>query len=251
MFETFCLRLAVGLVMALLVLPPRVVNPRFYRIQLLIVLGLSVAAGMSVWGTAPDLFWLALGLGVGGSLVGYLTWSAEGMGAGRLYLIGVAATLSIALVGARTDPIATTASAWLALIEESTAVLLLGLATTAMLMGHWYLIAPTMSLQPLMQLLAGLFLAIGLRVLTALAELVYWAGASSRFDQLTWLWLALRWGVGFVGPLVLSWMAWQAARIRSTQSATGILYVVVIFCFMGELTDQLLQGHLRARAGDL
>ena len=51
---------------------------------------------------------------------------------------------------------------------------------------------------------------------------------------------AVRWGLGFVGPLVLGWMAWETARIRSTQSATGILYVVVIFCFLGELTSQLL-----------
>jgi hypothetical protein len=54
------------------------------------------------------------------------------------------------------------------------------------------------------------------------------------------LWLPLRWGLGFVLPLVFGWMAWQSARIRSTQSATGILYVVVIFCFLGELTGQLL-----------
>ena len=40
--------------------------------------------------------------------------------------------------------------------------------------------------------------------------------------------------------LILGALAWQAAKIRSTQSATGILYVVVIFCFLGELTSQLL-----------
>jgi len=50
----------------------------------------------------------------------------------------------------------------------------------------------------------------------------------------------VRWGLGFVAPLVLGVMAWQTARIRSTQSATGLLYVVVIFCFLGELTGQLL-----------
>ncbi len=54
--------------------------------------------------------------------------------------------------------------------------------------------------------------------------------------------LLVRWGVGFVGVLGLTWMAWQTARIRSTQSATGILYVVVIFCFLGELMSQLLAG---------
>jgi hypothetical protein len=48
--------------------------------------------------------------------------------------------------------------------------------------------------------------------------------------------------LGFVGPLVFGWMAWQSARIRSTQSATGILYVVVIFCFLGELTGQLMHS---------
>jgi hypothetical protein len=38
-------------------------------------------------------------------------------------------------------------------------------------------------------------------------------------------------------------MAWQAAKIRSTQSATGILYVVVIFCIVGELTSQILSRN--------
>ena len=51
----------------------------------------------------------------------------------------------------------------------------------------------------------------------------------------------MRWLVGLAAPAVLCWMAWQTARIRSTQSATGILYVVVIFCFLGELLGQLLR----------
>jgi hypothetical protein len=55
-----------------------------------------------------------------------------------------------------------------------------------------------------------------------------------------WFLLLVRWGLGIVAPVVLGWMAWETARIRSTQSATGILYVVVIVCFLGELTSQLL-----------
>jgi hypothetical protein len=54
-------------------------------------------------------------------------------------------------------------------------------------------------------------------------------------------WLLLRWGLGLIGPLILCVLAWQTAKIRSTQSATGLLYVVVIFCFLGELTGQLLR----------
>jgi hypothetical protein len=38
-------------------------------------------------------------------------------------------------------------------------------------------------------------------------------------------------------------MAWKTATIRSTQSATGILYVVVILTFLGELIGQVLLGN--------
>ena len=55
----------------------------------------------------------------------------------------------------------------------------------------------------------------------------------------------MRWLLGLIAPLVLGWMAWETARIRSTQSATGILYVVVIVCFLGELMSQLLRGKDR------
>jgi hypothetical protein len=75
------------------------------------------------------------------------------------------------------------------------------------------------------------------------AALAGWTGrpplASLTNDVL--LWLPVRWALGFLGPLALNGLAWQTARIRSTQSATGILYVVVIFCFLGELTSQLLR----------
>ena len=49
------------------------------------------------------------------------------------------------------------------------------------------------------------------------------------------LWLPLRWGLGFVAPLVLGIMAWQTAKIRSTQSATGILYVDFFTVVVGEV----------------
>jgi hypothetical protein len=52
--------------------------------------------------------------------------------------------------------------------------------------------------------------------------------------------------LGIVLPFILAGMAWESARIRATQSATGILYVVVIFCFVGELMSLLLNqwSHL-------
>jgi hypothetical protein len=111
-----------------------------------------------------------------------------------------------------------------------------------MLMGHSYLIAPAMSLTPLLRLLAGVFIATTLRLAVAGVSLWSWTAGHSlvNLEDETVLWLPVRWALGLLGPLLLGWMAWQAARIRSTQSATGILYVVVILSFLGELTSLVL-----------
>src|SRR5262249_29320014 len=114
----------------------------------------------------------------------------------------------------------------------------------AMLMGHNYLVAPSMSLVPLYRLLGALAVALVLRLVVEGYALGSWTSEHSLANLTpdATLWLPVRWGVGLVAPAVLCWMAWPTARSRSTQSATGILYVVVIFCFLGELTGQLLRG---------
>lgn len=134
-----------------------------------------------------------------------------------------------------------TAPLWLA-ADGLTASAVLGVALTAMLMGHSYLIAPAMSLAPLRRLLLGLFVALVLRLGFAAVGLWCWtgAGASATLKEVTLLWLPFRWGLGLLLPLLLGVMAWHTARLRNTQSATGILYIVVVFCFLGELTAQLL-----------
>ena len=128
------------------------------------------------------------------------------------------------------------------------AAAVLGAVMTAMLLGHFYLIAPGMSLAPLRRLLAALTAAVVARMALAGLSLYAWTAEHSltNLSDVTVLWLPVRWGIGFIGPLVLAWMAWQTARIRSTQSATGILYVAVIFCFLGELTGQLLLSNTGA-----
>jgi hypothetical protein len=149
------------------------------------------------------------------------------------------------------------------LADAFTSAALLGFAMTAMLLGHSYLIAPSMSMRPLLRVLSGL--AIALLARGVLAAWTFWwmvgggrsvQGGVEPFtlhpspftlhhylanlnDEVSLL-LPVRWGVGLLLPLGLTLMAWQSARIRSTQSATGILYVVVIFSFIGELVDLIL-----------
>ena len=50
---------------------------------------------------------------------------------------------------------------------------------------------------------------------------------------------------GLAGPLSLVWFIWKTVEIRSTQSATGILYVQLFLVMSGEL----LAKYLRVAAG--
>lgn len=248
MLATFSLRLACGLIASLLLLSPRQVNPRYYRTQFLVSLALTALAALvfsNGFGTAG--LWIAVGAALLGSLLGALSWSLQGAPAGRILIVLTAAAALAAMVQAPevaasyADEEVRPAPAW-GLANDVTSAAVLGTALGAMLLGHFYLIAPGMSLTPLMRLLAVFFAAILVRIAVASAGLFFWTRDNSlaNLDMTVALWLVVRWSVGFVGPLVLGWMARESAKIRSTQSATGILYVVVIFCFLGELTGLVL-----------
>jgi hypothetical protein len=253
MLAIFCLRLACGLVVSLGLFSAHQVNPRFYRTHFLAALGLTAGAAVAGRGMAGTWWW-GTGAVLGLAFLGSLVWSLQGAPAGRLLIgltaVSLAVTLALAAQArfvemTAASPEAAPVPALGLVADEMTSAALLGIATTAMLMGHSYLIAPAMSLTPLLRLLAALVIAIVLRMGLAAAGLWSWTQqhALVNLESATVLWLPLRWGVGLAAPLVLCWMAWESARIRSTQSATGILYVVVIFCFLGELTSQLLYSN--------
>ncbi len=244
-FSAFALRLAFGMTACLLLLPRGVVNARYYRIQFLIVLALTGAAGTLTHGWNPFLatFWGFWGAAMVLALIGSLVWSLDNKSVAEVGRVVAVATI-ITLAGAlgcldASDP-ATAASPFHTLLADVTSAAVLGTALSAMLMGHSYLVAPTMSIRPLMILIAALAMAVAARA--AVDGVWLWTARRSlgNLDNEMILMLLVRWAVGFAGVFALTWMTWRTARIRSTQSATGILYVVVIFCFLGELTGQLL-----------
>ncbi len=240
---------------SLLLLSSREVNPRFFRTHYLVALGLLAVAAMAApFGeTLPMIAFLfglrAVILPMAAILccLGSFSWSIEGNPGSRIIGIACAVLLIMALGFRAATSVKQQQSADFAIMlaGELTSAALLGTAVTAMLLGHSYLIAPGMSLSPLMGLLTALFVATGLRMVLAGWGLWSWTASHSlvNWEDETVLWLPVRWGLGFGGPLVLGWMARSAARIRSTQSATGILYVVVVFSILGELTSQLLAAN--------
>jgi hypothetical protein len=184
------------------------------------------------------------------ALAGSLSWSLEQAPLGIAFIVLTTALLAGAIVSAEhteqefaSSPGVIPMTIGWRLAGDFASAALLGAATSAMLMGHSYLIAPAMSLTPLLRLLAALAIATTARMILGGVGLGLWSSAGGRLTLGdVSVWLPVRWALGFIGPLILGWMAWRAARIRSTQSATGILYVVVIFCFLGELTGQLLMA---------
>jgi hypothetical protein len=241
MLAIFCLRLTSGMLACLLLLSAAQVNPRFFRTHFLTALGLTALAAVFLRDVAGPWLWTTLAGVLVLTALGSMAWMLEGAPGGQVWTL---ATVPLALsallqtgycVREQGEP-------WWLVVDDLTAAALLGSALTAMLMGHSYLIAPAMSLTPLYRLLGALAASTAVRICVATVGLWLWTSAAggSSLDPEMILWLAVRWGIGFLGPLALCWMAWETTRIRSTQSATGILYVVVILCFLGELTGQLL-----------
>ena len=119
----------------------------------------------------------------------------------------------------------------------------LGSALTALSLGHWYLVSPTLSTRPLIRVN---FLCLGaiLAQLILLPGLLLGPGVNplSKNNLLTddALFLGVRIVFGLVVPLIATLMAWRTARIRSLDSATGLLYIVAALVLAGEIAARTL-----------
>ena len=131
--------------------------------------------------------------------------------------------------------------------------LLLGAAASAMILGHYYLVVLDLPIAALRRLTVLLIAALILRSLVVGFVLAGPAGYAYEEAGLIahGLWSAdgifvwMRLLFGLAGPLSLSWFIWKTVEIRSTQSATGILYVQLFLVLAGEL----LATYLRVAVG--
>jgi hypothetical protein len=116
----------------------------------------------------------------------------------------------------------------------------------AWLLGHAYLTATRMTIAPLRRLSVLLAGAVALRILVSLgAVAAAAAGGSMALADLGhhWMLLSLRGGVGLLLPAVFAYMVYDCVRLRSTQSATGILYFASPFIYVGELCSLMATGE--------
>jgi len=161
---------------------------------------------------------------------------------------------------------------WLAVAGFFASALALGGVMTAMWLGHWYLVTPAMTEKPLLLsttlVLLGVllevvfFLGAGANIVPAQANISTQStpaivasatpgtatnptpGATttiktSDVPTVTPLsttaigWLRIL--IGFAVPLILGGLSWKLVRDRSFQSATGMLYLIVVFTLTGEI----------------
>jgi hypothetical protein len=242
MLADFATRLACGLAVVALATPGRVVPPTYFRTQCQVILGLLVLSALEwsrVGAPGPSrvqvLVVVAAVLAFGGSV-------AWGLGLPRVAIpltVGIASATAAALTALSR---AAEPAAWaLDAIARLASAVLLGSTLAAMLLGHHYLTAPAMSIDPLRRLVHWSAWSLVFRAALALLG----GGLEGNARAVSTVWLAMRWGMGFAGAGLALVLAAKTVAIRSTQSATGILYVAMTLVLVGELTALILSRGQR------
>jgi hypothetical protein len=117
-----------------------------------------------------------------------------------------------------------------------------------MVFGHWYLVIPRLSIDPLARLTKVLMGTIALRIAAMLVTFVVMHFESEYPLQAVLSALMLREGIffwprllfGVVVPIVLVAMIWSTVQLRHTQAATGLLYLAVVAVLFGEFFSKFL-----------
>jgi hypothetical protein len=169
------------------------------------------------------LVWLFSAATVGYLVASIANWPRAGL-AILAGFIGLAAMVTLAVAGG-------SASGGLFAIQLLLGAVALGSVAAAMLLGHWYLVTPSLSPRPLRRMV---WLLIGALVVQALAfgvavTTVPGDALSGPMGWLTWLRLA----VGTLLPIGIAILAILASRGASLQASTGLLYIGLALVMAG------------------
>src|SRR5262245_36318076 len=250
-------QLGVGMMLTLLFISPRSIGNSFFKFASLTAgILLAVTLGFNFLFPSPVrtnqlpvilLVISALLTAVYNRIVG-----AEKFDAAQWLLIAATAT---GLVSVATDSLAFTRlmtlggwENWVLLFNHLAATALLGSVMLTMVFGHWYLVIPKLSIEPLMRLTKVLMAAIGVRIVTIAATVTVLQFKQSIplaavFRELTiqqgiFFWPRVIFGV--VVPVVLAIMIWSTVKLKHTQAATGLLYLAVVALLFGEFFSKFL-----------
>jgi len=246
----FLAHLAIGILCSLLVISPQA-GIKFFRFNagmaaILIAVALAFRSGDEAPTTLARVAFASL-LVTEAILIVY--WATIGRALTRLRP-AILFTASAAGLVTLVSQALTVSAGWplgarvLTVASFLSSAALLGGACTAMVLGHWYLILPSMEVRHLQAIVKLHIVSMVVRIAVVGAAVFFaiatWEpGLGLSFGRYV---LSIR-GVffwqrvlfGLLGPALLSYMTWETAKIRSTQSATGILYVDFFTVVVGEV----------------
>ena len=250
-------QLGVGMMLTLLFITPRSIGNSFFKFaSLTAAILLAVTLGFNFLFPSPvrtsQLPVILLGISALLTAIYNRVVDVDKFTAAFWLLIGATTT---GLVSIASDSLAFTRlltlggwENWVLLLNHLAATALLGSVMLTMVFGHWYLVVPKLSIDPLKRLTKVLMGSIAIRIITILASL-----AVLQFEQSIPLRIVLRELVvqqgiffwprilfGVLVPIVLAVMIWSTVKIRHTQAATGLLYLAVVALLFGEFFSKFL-----------
>ena len=183
------------------------------------------------------VYWASIGRGLA-AIRPVLLWTTIGGGALAMVVQG----LALSAGPAAPSPLLT-------IVSFLASAALLGGACTAMTLGHWYLVIPSMDVKLLQRVVKFHIGSVALRALVVAVVLwvaftTWQAPSGAGYERYAFsvdgvfLWQRLLFGLA--SPALLSYLTWETAKIRSTQSATGILYVDFFTVVVGEVLAKYL-----------
>ena len=256
-FFFFAVAVVVGILATLFWIPETDLGRGYFQMNALIVLGLLALAWsvllfhpLQPFGRVGSAGWSAFAIGTVGSCLYYAAIWRQSWRAARWAAALALAGCGVALLAAGGElvdrPTPLPYRDLLAGVALLTSALLLGWSLVAMLLGHWYLVAPGLNFRHLVVFCTVLLGTVVLRLLTVGGTLLLAWSVNELVEphpfrilagiqgQGMFFWFRLLWGLAI--PLALAAMSLHCARQRSNQSATGILYVLVVGTFIGEIT---------------
>ncbi|HXC61154.1 MAG TPA: DmsC/YnfH family molybdoenzyme membrane anchor subunit, partial [Nitrospiria bacterium] len=228
------IQIAIGGTILLPILPESVIGLGFFRFNSLLFLALF-CAGLALM---PDVPFREVGPSIlfALSLLIYhlLSWTKAAF-ARRILLLVTALTGVVVLLMTPLALQAHLAIRWKEILMPLSFLissLLLGSVVDGMILGHSYLNIPALPTKLLMRFsilfLVGLVFQGGFTLFSILSGMKTDLVRSALFLQsFEGLFLWMRVAIGIIGPLILAVMILETVRIRSTQSATGLLYIAM------------------------
>jgi len=238
----FLCRFGWGLSVALVLTPSSLVPAGFFRVNMLVVLGLATFAALLCGQPLPAHTWLLPAAAAVTAWMASIVWFAERKRPGIVLCVITALLLAATTAVVQVAADGTLTGGWPHVGVALLSGLVTGLTVHAMLLGHWYLNAPGMRVDVLRRMIDIALVAWAVQLVvataTALPAGTLTAGVTGSPTTMALIWL--RWLAGLAGLPMLLWLSRKTLDIPNTQSATGILYVACLAAILGELTAQLL-----------